>query len=404
MKVAYFDCFCGAAGDMVLGAIVDAGVPLDAIARELAKLDVKGFHLEAKPARRGFIAGTEVDVVIEERDHATPHDVAYEDIRRLIEKSALHPRIKQDALAVFRTIGVAEAAVHGVDLSEIHFHEVGALDSIADIVGSCAGLHLLGVEAIYSSPIPVNRGYLTCRHGTFPVPPPAVAEMLKGVPVTPVEIEGEIITPTGAAILLTLARRVGPFPPMTVHSVHYGAGDADRKELPNLLRLFVGDMASEGERDLVWQLETNLDDVPGELVGALYDRLFVAGALDVWTTPVQMKKSRPGLVLGLLAPPDRLAAVEEVLFRETSTLGVRRFPVERTKLRREQRRVATSLGEVTVKVAYQDGRVTKVSPEFDEIDAIARRSGLSLPEVIARIDAEVRRTECEPASWRCQSR
>lgn len=400
MRVAYFDCFSGAAGDMVLGAIVDAGVPLDAIARELARLDVKGFHLEAKPARRGFIAGTEVDVVIEERhhDHDEPHDVAYADIQRLIEKSSLHPKVKQDSLAVFRTIGVAEAAVHGVDISEIHFHEVGALDSIADIVGSCAGLHLLGVEAIYCSPIPVNRGYLTCRHGTFPVPPPAVAEMLKGVPVTPVDVEGEIITPTGAAILLTLSKRVGPFPQMTVNSVHYGAGDADRKELPNLLRLFVGEMASDGERDLVWQVETNLDDVPGELVGALYDRLFAAGALDVWTTPVQMKKSRPGLVLGLLAAPDRLGAVEEVLFRETSTLGVRRFQVERTKLRREQRRVTTSLGEVTVKIAYMDGKVAKVSPEFDEVDVIAKRSGLPLPEAIARIEAEalaeVRRTEC----------
>lgn len=401
MKVAYFDCFCGAAGDMVLGALVDAGVPLDAIQRELAKLDLEGFHVEAKPARRGFIAGTEVDVVIEKRhDHdGEPHDVAYEDIKRLMERSALHPRVKQDALAVFRTIGVAEAAVHGVDISEIHFHEVGAIDSIVDIVGSCAGLHLLGIEAIYASPIPVNRGYLTCRHGTFPVPPPAVAEMLKGVPVTPVDVEGEVVTPTGAAILLTLARRVGPFPPMTVHSVHYGAGDADRKELPNMLRLFLGEMASEGERDLVWQIETNLDDVAGELVGALYDRLFAAGALDVWTTPVQMKKSRPGLVLGLLAPPDRLARIEEVLFRETSTLGVRRFLVERTKLRREERRVATSLGEVTVKVAYQDGRVVKVSPEFDEVDAIARQGGLPLPEAIARIEAEalaeVRRKECE---------
>jgi len=404
VKVAYFDAFSGAAGDMVLGALVDAGVPVEAISRELAKLEVKGFHLESKPARRGFIAGTEVDVVIHEdtRRHTkeAPHDVAYQDIRRLLEKSELHPRVKENALAVFKTIGVAEAAVHGVSIEEIHFHEVGALDSIADIVGSCAGLHLLGIDAVYASPIPVNRGYLTCRHGTFPVPPPAVAEMLKGVPVTPVDVEGEIITPTGAAILLTLAKRVGPFPAMTVNSVHYGAGDADRKELPNMLRMFVGEMASESERDLVYQVEVNLDDVSGELVGALYDRLFAAGALDVWTTPVQMKKSRPGLLLGLLVPPDRLAAAEQVLLRETPTLGVRRFPVERSKLRREQARAMTSLGEVTVKVAWQDDQVIKVSAEFDEVDAIARKSGVPLHEAIARIEAEaleeMRRRSCEP--------
>ena len=284
-------------------------------------------------------------------------------------------------LRIFTRLGESEAAVHGVDLSKIHFHEVGAVDSIVDIVGAAVGLDLLGVERFESSPIPPGRGWVRAAHGKMPLPAPATAELLKGVPLAASEIEMELTTPTGAAIVTTVCETFGPLPAMTVSAIGLGAGTRETPGQANLLRLFVGEIALKADADRVWVLETNLDDLPGEVVGYTTTQLLAAGALDAYLTPIQMKKNRPGVMVSVLCDEVKIPAMEEILFRETSTLGIRRYPVSRHKLKRKATEVATRFGAIKGKLGWVEGRPPAFSPEYEDCARVASVQGVPLREV-----------------------
>ncbi len=351
MTLAYFDCPSGAAGDMIMGALVDAGLDLRRLSAELGKLPLDGYHLESRQVMKAGFRATKVDVHV--HDHAHPrgegghghapgqeHGDAGHPQRRLAEildligRSALDPAVKAQAARVFTRLGEAEARAHGTTPSEVHFHDVGAVDAIVDVVGACAGLHLLGVGAVHVSALPIGGGFVRGPHGRMPVPGPATAELLRGFPVVDTGIRRELVTPTGAAILTTLGAGAGAMPPMTVTSVGYGAGDMDLGETPNVLRLFLGEGAT-GAVEEILQVEATIDDMSPQLYEPVMERLFAAGALDVWLAPVTMKKSRPGVVLTALVPPDRLDAATRALFEESTTIGVRWARYQRHRLDRE---------------------------------------------------------------------
>jgi len=346
MKVAYFDCFAGAAGDMIVAALLDAGLDLEALRAALATLDLGGYEVSAEPVRRGGLAATRFNVAVE--SGAQPHR-HLADIQRIINAGDLPGRSAERALAVFARLASAEAKVHGVGVEEVHFHEVGAVDSIVDVVGAAIGLELLGVERVFCSPIPAGSGTVETAHGTLPVPAPATAALLVGAPVAeaPGGAAGELTTPTGAAVLTTLA-----------------AGDA-------------------GEVDAAVELSANLDDCTGEVLGAAIGKLLAGGALDAWAAPVVMKKSRPAWMLSALCEVADAARMEEVFFTETTTLGVRRRTVARRKLARRHETVETPYGAIRVKVAALAGRNLTASPEFAEAAAAAEAHGVAVKEVLA---------------------
>jgi uncharacterized protein (TIGR00299 family) protein len=377
VRVAHFDCFSGISGDMVLGAVIDAGVDAAAVERAVASFGLPiGFH--AEKMRRGGFAATrvEIDAPDEETHRFLP------DVEAILARGALTDRQRQLALKIFLRLAHAEATVHGMPLERVHFHEVGALDSIADIAGAAVGLDLLGVEKFTSRSVPTGTGSVKCAHGVMPIPTPGTAELLKGVPLAPSTIRAELTTPTGAAILTTVVSEWTDSPAMTIHAIGHGAGRRDFPEHPNLLRLMVGEAAaSPAERDRVWVLETNLDDVPAEVVGYCTERLFAAGALDVFAVPAQMKKGRPGILLTVIASEASVAALEDVLFRETATFGVRRHAAERTKLQREACEIVTPWGPVKAKRGWRGGGPALVTPEYDDCARVARERGVPLREV-----------------------
>jgi uncharacterized protein (TIGR00299 family) protein len=376
VRVGYFDCFSGVSGDMTLGALVDAGVDGRAIAEAVASLGLPG-ELSFETVRRGGFRATYARVETPE-ENAHRH---WRHIEALIDKGALTPSQKDLAKKIFLKLGEAEARVHGIDLARIHFHEVGAVDSIIDIVGSAVGLDLLGVDRFECSPVPPGRGSVRAAHGRMPLPAPATAEILKGVPLADSPVEMEMTTPTGAAIMTTIAERFGPLPAMTVESIGLGAGTREVPGQANILRLFVGVMAAPTGADRVFMLETNLDDIPGEVVGYTTVKLLEAGALDVFTTPIQMKKNRPGVMISVLCDEAGIPAMEEILFRETTTLGVRRFPVSRHKLNRKAVDVETEFGAVRGKLGWLEDRPPTFSPEYDDCARIAAERDVPLREV-----------------------
>jgi hypothetical protein len=380
MKTAYFDLFCGLSGDMTLGALVDAGLPLAELKRGLAKLPLEGYALSARRVMKGAIAATKVDVQV--AHHGRHHHTPLKSILALLKRSGLPAAAKESAREVFLSLGRAEGKIHGIDPMKVEFHEVGAVDSIVDIVGSCLGFHLMDVSSFGCSRVPVARGEIRTAHGALPNPGPAVMALLAGFPLVPVEIDREILTPTGAALLATLVREPGRVPEMELEAVGYGAGDWDLPERANVTRLLLGRAVSREESDSIYLVETNLDNVSGELVGYLYEKLFAAGALDVYTTPIQMKKSRPGVKVSILAPPSRREAVEEVLLKETPTFGVRRVLMERSKLDRHERTVETPFGPIRSKVGLRKGKVLKTAPEFEDAKAAAHRHGVPLSRVL----------------------
>ncbi len=389
MKIAYLDLFCGLSGDMMLGALVDAGLPAADLRRGLAKFPLKGYRIAARRVMKGAIAATKVDVHI---GHVHHHHTPLKAILGLLKKSGLPAAVRERASEVFLRLGRAEGKIHGKDPMKVEFHEVGAVDSIVDIVGSCLGLHLLGIERLHCSKVPVARGEIRAHHGALPNPGPAATALLEGFPLAPVDLEREIVTPTGAALLAALAVDPGRFPEMTLETTGYGAGGWDLKERPNVVRLLVGRTASPEEADLVCLVETNLDDTPGEVVGYLFEKLFAAGALDVYTTPIQMKKSRPATKVSVIAPPTARGAVEEILLRETPTFGVRRVLMERAKLARREVTVRTRYGAVRCKLGTLDGEEIKASPEYEDVRAAARKHGVPLARVMdAALDACRRR-------------
>ena len=380
MRIGYLDCFSGISGDMLLGALVDAGVPLDTIRAALEGLPFSGYELHSEKVTRAGIAASHVRVDMKEHD--VPHRGLTE-VLAVIEGGALSEEAKGRCAEVFRNLAQAEARVHNVTVEQVHFHEVGAVDAICDVVGAVVGLEALGLDVLMFSPVALGGGRVEAAHGALPVPAPATAELLKGLPTYGGPVDFELTTPTGAALLKTLGTPCPHWPQMTIERVAYGAGSRDIEGLPNVLRLVVGtrDAAPEGESDHVWLVETNLDDMTGEEVGFCTEKLFEAGALDVWFTPTQMKKGRPGVRLTALCSPERLAEIEAAMWRHTSTLGIRRSLWHRSKLRRVHRTVQTQWGEVTLKLAYLGEELVRCEPEYEDCRRIATAQGAPLRQV-----------------------
>jgi uncharacterized protein (TIGR00299 family) protein len=388
-RVAYFDCPSGASGDMVLGALVDVGVEVGALRAELDKLGVVGWGLAAREVKRGVFRATKVDVEMDRR--AQHHHRRLGDITGILTGSGLAPAIVAMATRIFTRLAEAEARVHGSAIDDVHFHEVGAVDAIVDVTGAVIGLHLLGVEAVHVSALPVGGGFVDGAHGRIPIPGPGTAELLRGFPVVDTGVRAELVTPTGAAILTTLATGAGRMPAMTVQRVGYGAGSADLPEAPNILRCFLGEATATAGDETVAQVETTIDDMSPQLYEPLMDRLFEAGALDVFLTAVIMKRSRPGVVLTALCPPERVGELSRVLFEESPTIGVRWSEVTRTRLAREMITIATAYGALPFKVSRLGGRVITVTPEFAEVARIAREQSLPVREVLDQARADGRR-------------
>lgn len=390
MKIAYFDCFSGVSGDMCLGALVDAGLPIGELVRTLKGLRLSGYTLRSRRVMRGGLQATKVDVIIEKRVER-PQSLGK--IRTLLGAAQLPETVRARALAVFERLATAEATAHRTSPGRVHFHELGGIDSLVDVVGTILGCHLLGVEDLYSSAINLGSGTVETDHGVLPVPAPATANLVKGHPVHAAGPARELTTPTGAALMTTLATGVGQLPAMTYSSIGHGAGAFTAPGWPNVLRLFIGDMAAAAESDRIVVLETNLDDMNPQLYEFLIERLLAAGALDVTLTPVIMKRGRPGILLAVLADPAKLEAVLAVMFAETTTLGVRLQEVARRLLPREITEVATKFGPVRVKIAKAPGtgRLLKIRPEYRDCKRIAEESRLPLREVLREVERALQR-------------
>ena len=378
MKIAYLDCFSGVSGDMLLGAFVACGVEMAELEEPIRQLHLGDIRWQQESVKRAALLATQVRI---EADAKQPRR-DYRQIVELLGAAPLSPRVQQEALSIFKRLGEAEAAVHGCELEHVHFHEIGAVDSIADIVGSCLALEKLGIEELHCSPLNVGGGTVACDHGVLPVPAPATVALLRGIPVYSSGIAAELVTPTGAAIVSTLAKGFGPLPAMRIEAVGYGAGARNHKEMPNVLRVLIGQAAAGavGLESLL-MLEANLDDMNPQLCGFFAERAFAAGALDVFLTPVQMKKGRPGILLSVLCRPELRDPLTELFFQETTTLGVRSSEVLRRALEREWVPVATPYGEVRIKVSRQNGRIINYSPEFEDCRRLATRSAIPLRKI-----------------------
>src|SRR5215203_1657493 len=378
MKTLYFDCFAGASGDMILGAMVAAGVDPNFLREQLSLLPVKGFSVNFETVNRSGLSATYARV---EMGHEHKHR-HLADIKQIIEGSALSDAVKQRAVQIFTRLAEAEARVHNEPIERIHFHEVGALDAIVDVVGAAICFDYLKIDRFVSSPLHVGSGMIKMAHGNFPVPPPAVTELLKGVPFYATDIQGELLTPTGAAIITSVATEYGPIPAMTTHSTGYGAGTREYQNFPNVLRVLIGNTEAESAtEERLWMLETNLDDASPQILGHVMDRVLELGALDCFFTPVQMKKNRPGVLLAVLCGRDEKESLMKLLFTETTTLGVRSYEVMRRGLPRSVVRVETQYGPIDVKVAHLDGRVVNEMPEFEQCREAATKANVPLKTV-----------------------
>lgn len=377
MKIIYFDCFSGASGDKILGSLIDAGLSFDTLKNELEKLNVSGFSLSVEKVMKQSLSGTKLTVQTEEQK-AHRH---LKDIQHILEQSGLDQKIISKSLAIFGRLAEAEAKIHNTTPEKIHFHEVGALDAIVDIVGAVIGLELLGVDEIHCSPFATGRGFVKCAHGTIPVPVPATVELLKGFPVKPTEIEAELTTPTGAAILTTLADHFGPMPPMTITATGYGAGSRDL-EIPNHLRVIIGQTEADSiMSETADLLETNIDDMNPELFEYVAEKLKEAGAVDIYFTPIQMKKNRPAVMLSVLSPTGATGRVMEVIFRETTSIGLRQSVVTKRFLPREIVTVETELGQVRIKICRLGQEIVNLSPEYEDCRQLALKSSRPIKDI-----------------------
>jgi uncharacterized protein (TIGR00299 family) protein len=387
--VAYFDCFSGIAGDMVLGALIDAGVPFEALDQPLGKLPIEGFELEAMRVERHGLRATAVRV----RGENAGIFRNYFSVRSLIENAELPDGARALALSIYRRLAEAEATVHGTDVGHVPFHELGAADTIIDVVGTAIGLHHLRIDRVYASPVATGMGMMRTEHGMLPIPGPVVVELLKNAPLYSQGVPYELVTPTGAAILAATVERYGDIPPMRIASVGYGAGTREL-EIPNVTRLLVGEPAVE--EDLFGPvpavlIETNIDDMNPELYEYVIERLFATGAQDAWVTPIVMKRGRPAATLSVLCDAGAERAVRDVIFAETTTLGVRRRVVEKWTMPREFVTVEVAGGAIRVKVARGVSGVSGVTPEYADCAQVARESGRPLKDVYAEAQAAARR-------------
>lgn len=397
IRSAYFDCFSGISGDMVLGALVDAGADLRAIEAELRKLGLEGWKISASKVQRRAIFATHVKVETEEQHHHRALSI----IVKRIDGANLAPRAAERARQIFTRLAEAEAHIHQVPIEQVHFHEVGAVDSIVDIVGAAVGFEMLGIDEFACSSLDVGGGQVKTAHGLLPVPAPATAELLRGAPTYSSGLQRELVTPTGAAIAATLATRYAEIPPMTLRVIGYGAGSADNAEKPNVLRLLIGERAVS-EPGEYWDapvtvIETNLDDMSPQIYGYFAEKALEAGALDVFSTPAQMKKNRPGLLVTILAEPRNVSHLIDLVFRETTTIGVRTYDVRRKTLAREFVPVATPFGEVRVKISRLNGAVLNATPEYEDCQKLAAERGVPLKQVIAAASFQYQK-ESEPLS------
>lgn len=396
MKTLYFDCFAGASGNMILGALVALGVDENKLIEQIKLLDVSDFAIEFTTRDKSGISAIHAYVKVP-KEHAHRH---LHTIEKIINDSRLADSVKDRAIKIFTNLAAAEARVHGIEIEKVHFHEVGAMDAIIDVVGACIGFEMLKIEKFVCSKIHVGSGFAQMAHGKFPVPPPAVAELLQNAPVYSTEIEGELITPTGAAIIATVCDEFGRIPEMKIVKTAYGAGTRDYVGFPNVLRLILGESESqlritnyelrENQRSIteaqnLLLLETNIDDLSAQILGFVMERVFELGALDCWFTPIQMKKNRPATMISILCEKDKREVLTELLYTETSTLGVRIKQIERECLPREIIKVETEFGVVDVKIAKYKEKIVNAKPEYDQIREIAVKSKIPLREIERKI-------------------
>ncbi|MFC5713137.1 nickel pincer cofactor biosynthesis protein LarC [Thalassorhabdus alkalitolerans] len=398
MKTLYLDCVSGISGDMTLSALIDAGASLQYVKQELKKLPIGEFDLTIKRVNKCGISSSLLDISLsqelEHHDHHHAHD--HKDhhahshrhashILKMIQESSLSERVKEQSTKVFEAIAAAEGKIHGIPPEKVHFHEVGAMDSIIDIIGVCVALEDLEIETIYSSPVPTGTGLIKIDHGIYPVPAPATAELLKGIPISPLEAKGELTTPTGAGFIHALVSEVRSLPPYVISSIGYGAGKKDFDSHPNILRAIMLESQEERITEEVVLLECQIDDLPGEVLGYVMESLFEAGALDVYYTPIQMKKNRPGTLITVLSKQEQANRLEELLLQETSTFGVRSSLWQRRALSRSISHIDTIYGDIRIKNGYEKNKVYQRSPEFEDIKQAALHHGVPLKKVLAEI-------------------
>lgn len=392
MKTLYFDCFAGASGNMILGALVALGVDKSELIEQIKLLNVPNFEIEFTEVDKSGITSIHVEVKVP-HEHVHRH---LHNIEKIINDSSLADSIKKRAIQIFTNLAEAEAKIHGIEVKKVHFHEVGAMDAIIDVVGACIGFELLGIEKFACSKIHVGSGFAKMAHGKFPIPPPAVAELLKGIPIYSTEIEGELCTPTGAAIISTLSESYGTIDNLNVKKIGFGAGTRDYKDFPNTLRLMLGTVESQESRvesqksENLTLLETNLDDVSPQVLGYVMEKAFELGALDCWFTPIQMKKNRPATLISVLCNQENKEQLSELLFVETTTLGIRVQEIKREFLERKFEKVSTKFGEIDVKIGYLNGKRVNIMPEYEQLKRIATEQNVSLKdlkeEVLAKIN------------------
>lgn len=408
MRIGYFDCSSGISGDMTLGALVDAGVPLEMLDAAIRSLGIPELSLSREKVHRKAFYATKVNVNVP-HEHVHRH---LSDILKIISVADIPADAKSLAESIFRQLAEAEAKVHGTTIEEVHFHEVGAADSIADIIGVALGLHYLGLEAIYASAVPAGCGTISIAHGECSIPAPATAELLRGIPIAPSDVPFELTTPTGAAILAATVKRFGSMPAMSIQQIGYGAGGRDLEQQPNILRFFIGELISETSKgdekhshshshpteeisgtkpviSLLWMLETNLDDIPGEMIGYTLGRIWELEPLDIFTTAIMMKKQRPGTKLSVLCRTEQIREIEQIIFEETGTLGIRRYPLERTELPRLERTIKTEYGEISAKQASLPDGSLRITPEYDSAAAAAERCGIPIRSVYDACKREI---------------
>lgn len=381
MKIAYFDCFSGASGDMILGSLLDAGLPFKDLKRELDKLKLSDYRIQAKKKSKNHISGTKFDVHVS----GSHRHRNLKDILKIIDDSTLNDCIKKQSKSIFTRLAEVEAKIHNLPIQDVHFHEVGAVDAIVDIVGAVTGMYLLGIEKIQVSKLHVGTGMVACTHGKLPVPAPATMALLKDIPIYSTGIEEEMVTPTGAAILSTLSSHFGELPEMTVEKIGYGLGSKELS-IPNILRVCIGDSKSAFQEDFVRLIETNIDDMNPQFYDHIMQLLYADGAKEVFLTPVYMKKNRPGTLLSVIASADKVDALIEIIFQETTTLGVRISNVKKRKvLKREMLTVASPWGEVKVKVRTISEDKKIISPEYDDCQKLAKKHKIPIQKIYEEV-------------------